>query len=75
MVAQFQRKTIGKAARFGHLILREIAPRQGHAKAIARRARHIGAPGDFHLAIARNRPRSAGQRLLESVERGLISHA
>ena len=68
-------KLIGKAASLGHLLARQVAPRQRHAKAIARRARDVGAPRDLYLRVVRNRPGRAGQCLLEFIERGFFSHS
>ncbi len=75
VMAQFQRKAIGKPARLGDLIGWQIAPRQRNAEPVARRAGHIGAPRDLNLRIACNRAARAGQRLFEQIERGLVCHS
>ena len=73
--ADFEREAIGKAACFGGLFGRQLAPRQRHAEVLARRAGTVRAPRDFHLGLARNRSRAAGQRAFEPVERGFFAQA
>ena len=74
VMAQLQREAVGKAARLGRLVARQVAARQGHAKVLARLARLVSAPGHLDLRLLRERARSAGQRLLETVEGGLVGH-
>ena len=75
VMAQFERKTIGKAARFLGLSLGQFAARQWHTKILARGGRRIRAPRDLNLCFIGKRTAGAGQRLLKSVERCLIRHS
>ena len=57
VMPQLERKTVGKAARLGHLFGRQVAPGQRHAKVLAVRRRGIRTPRHFNLCLARNRGR------------------
>ena len=71
--ADLECETIGKAARFGGLLGRQLPPGQRHAEVLARRAGAVRAPRDFHLGLTRDRPRATGQRALEPVERSFFA--
>ena len=74
MMAQAQRKPVGKAARFGDLFRRQRATGHWHLDILANLRRGIGGEGQLDLGLMRNRTRGAGEDRLEGFEGSLVGH-